>query len=140
MKDILLIIWSEKLELGIPIIDEQHRTIVSTMNTLYFMLSRNLFNTSINNIAHIISHHIRLHNFTEEYLLQQAQYPDLDAHRQLHRESERELTAALRKTTQAYEQNAVRSDDLMTFMKNYWLNHVCKEDRKYADWLRSRSV
>lgn len=140
MKNVLLIVWSEKLELGIPIIDEQHRTVVSTMNTLYFMLSKNLFNDSITHISHIVAHHVRLHNFTEEYLLEQAEYPDLDAHRLLHRESELQLTAAVRKTSQAFDQRALRSDDLMVFMKNYWLHHICKEDRKYAEWLRSRMV
>lgn len=138
MKNILLIVWSEKLELGIPIIDEQHRTIVSTMNSLYFMLSKNIFNDSILNISRIVIHHIKLHSFTEEYILEQANYPDLDSHRLLHSEVERNLMVAIRKTTQAYEQSAVRSDDLMVFLKDYWLNHICKEDRKYADWLRSR--
>lgn len=138
MKNVLLLVWSEKLEVGIPIIDEQHRTIVSTMNSLYFMLSKNLFNESIMHISQIVAHHIQLHHFTEEYVLKQANYSGLDAYRILHRECELDLTAAIRKTSQAYAQNAARSDELMVFMKNYWLNHICKEDRKYADWLRSR--
>lgn len=140
MKHLLLIVWSEKLEMGIPIIDEQHRTIVSTMNSLYFMLSQNLFNESILNISRIVIHHTKLHNTTEEYLLEQAGYAHLEEHRALHRESEMEMTAAIRKTTQAYEQGAPRSDELMTFLKSYWLNHIGKEDRKYADWLRSRML
>lgn len=140
MNNLLLIVWSDKLELGIPIVDEQHRTIVSTMNSLYFLLSKNLFNESILHISRIVINHIKLHNFTEEYILEQAHYPDLDGHRKQHRESELDLMEAVRKTTQAYEQNALRSDELMAFMKSYWLNHICKEDRKYADWMRRQGV
>lgn len=131
MKDILLIIWSDKQACGIPIIDEQHRIIAGLMNSLFFLLSRNLFRDSIVNMAKVILHHIRLHDFTEEYLLREAGYPDLEAHCALHKEQEQALIFAIKKTLEAHENNAVRSDELMTFMKSYWLNHTCKEDRKY---------
>ena len=140
MNTILLIVWSEKLEMGIPIIDEQHRTLVSTMNSLYYLLSKNLFNESILHLSRIVVNHMQLHHLTEEYILKQAKYPDIEGHRVQHRQSEYDMMEAVRKTTQAYEKNTARSDELMAFMKSYWLNHICKEDRKYADWIRRQGV
>jgi len=38
MKNILYIVWSDNNELGIPIIDEQHRAIISTINSLHYFM------------------------------------------------------------------------------------------------------
>lgn len=135
MKDILLIIWSEKQACGIPIIDEQHRIIAGLMNSLFFLLSRNLFKDSIINLAKVVLHHVRLHNFTEEYLLREMGYPDLEEHRTLHKEQEQALIQAIKKTLEAHENNAPRSDELMAYLKSYWVNHICKDDRKYLSHL-----
>ncbi len=135
MKDVLMVVWSDKQATGIPIIDEQHRIIAGLINLLFFLLSRNLFKDSIVNIAKVILHYIRLHNFTEEYILREAGYPELEEHRLLHKDAELELTLAIKKTLEAYENNARRSEELMAYMKNYWLVHTCKEDRKYISHL-----
>lgn len=38
MKGALCIVWSDTNNLGIPIIDEQHRGIISASNSLYFSM------------------------------------------------------------------------------------------------------
>jgi len=38
MKNILYIVWSDNNSVGIPIIDEQHRGIISTINSLHFFI------------------------------------------------------------------------------------------------------
>lgn len=136
MKDILFIIWTERQACGIPIIDEQHRMIAGLINSLYFLFSRNLFREAIMPLAKAVVYHIQVHNFTEEYLLTKADYPDLEQHRLLHRKNEQTLATAIRKTLEAYHSNVTRSDELMVFMKSYWLNHICEEDRKYLAHLK----
>lgn len=129
--DMLFIRWTEAQALGIPIIDEQHRITAALINTLYFMLSNNLFKDSIVDILRIVVHHMRLHNFTEEYLLEKMGYDAIESHKQSHKEYETLLADAIRRTKQAYEQNATKSSELLLFLKSYWMDHICKEDHQY---------
>ena len=136
MKDILFVIWSDKQACGIPIIDEQHRIIAGLMNSLYFLLGQNQFRQSIDVLSKSITYHIRLYFFSEEYLLIQSDYKDFEEHRRLHRTVENNLAIAMRKTLDSYHSNAVRCDELLTFMKIFWLEHVCKDDKKYVPHLK----
>jgi len=38
----ILIVWDSSFNLGIPIVDEQHRGIVSTINSLCFAIQNNM--------------------------------------------------------------------------------------------------
>ena len=136
MKDILFIIWTDKQACGIPIIDEQHRIIAGLINSLYFLLGQNQFRQSIEVVSKSIAYHIRLYFFSEEYLLIQSGYEGFEEHKELHKNVEIDFSAAMRKTLDAYHSDAIRCDELLTFMKVFWLGHICKDDKQYVPHVR----
>lgn len=136
MKHVLLIVWTERQASGIPILDEHRRIIAGILNSLYFLLSNNLFRQGVMNLAKATIHQTQLYTMTEEYLLTQAEYSDFEEHRKLHKHYENELVKAVRKTIDAYDSNAHRCDELLVHMKKYWLEHICKDDQKYIPYVQ----
>ncbi|MDR2799849.1 MAG: bacteriohemerythrin [Desulfovibrio sp.] len=136
MKHLLFIKWSAGNDMGVDIIDEQHRGIVSIINTFYYMMgsdkARGLICPSI---SETLKSYSKIHFATEEELMEKAGYPDLENHRELHRK----LTVQ----TDMIENKCLRLDDLkplLDFLKSWWLNHINQEDEKYRGFLKEYCV
>jgi hemerythrin len=130
MKNILYISWTDKNNTGIKIIDEQHKGIVSLINTLHFsMIDIDSFDI-LEPIIKTISEYTKLHFITEEELLKQTKYPDSESHVQLHRNLQSKTTIV---SKEAAEQNDPAI--LLKFLKEWWLDHICKEDSKYINFV-----
>ncbi len=124
---IMYIKWSENNELGIPIIDEQHRGIVSSINTLHYYLQDGQGMDALSPTFNIIREYTKIHFDTEEALLKKANYDDFENHILLHKN----LTTKTNEISQA----AIASEDpesALMFLKDWWIGHINKEDRKYA--------
>ena len=79
----------------------------------------------------ILEQYIDVHFKTEEALMAEANYPALEEHKVLHKE--------LAKKTKSYSMNINRdmdSDVVLKFLKDWWLSHINKEDRKCAPYLK----
>lgn len=131
MKNSLYIVWNETNNLGIPIIDEQHRGIVSTINTLYNFVELGKGLEALSPTLNIIDQYAILHFETEEFMLTQAGYPDCSQHFHLHE-------ALVEKTKQVRFQATLDKDPkiALKFLREWWLNHINVEDRKFVNWLR----
>ena len=127
MKNILYIVWSENSNLGISIIDEQHRGIISTINSLYYFVQTGHGNEMVPSILAMIEQYIHIHFKTEEGLMKEAGYPAFGDHVALHKELV-EKTKSL-----AIEASGTKDPDVvLKFLKDWWLNHINTEDRKYG--------
>ncbi len=131
MLNFLYIVWSDNNKIGIPIIDEQHRGIISTINSLhYFILTRH-GDEIIKPTLITLEQYVDIHFKTEEALMAEASYPALEEHIVLHKE--------LAEKTKNLSINANRnkdSDMVLKFLKEWWLDHINGEDMKYVPFLR----
>lgn len=131
MKNILYIVWSDNNKLGIPIIDEQHRGIISTINSLHYFIQTGHEHEIIKPTMTMLEQYTEVHFKTEEALLAEANYPALEEHIALHKE--------LAKRTKKLSIDANRrkdSDMVLKFLKEWWLGHINKKDRQYISFLR----
>ena len=80
----LYIIWEEGYNLGIPIIDEQHRAIVSTINTYYYFVTDGKAGAALKPTFITLEQYTKTHFMTEEYIFEQTEYPEAMSHRKLH--------------------------------------------------------
>jgi hemerythrin len=85
MKTTLYIAWNDDNKLGIPIIDEQHRAIISTINSLYYFMQIGHGDDIIQPIMIILEQYVNIHFKTEETLIIKAKYTDIDEHCMLHK-------------------------------------------------------
>ena len=128
----IYIAWKPEYELGIPIIDEQHRGIVTTINSLYYGIQHNFGKEILAPITDMVYDYTRIHFQTEESFLEKIDFPNAEKHHELHRV----LSSKLAKT----ERDSILNRDpyeFIDFLKSWWVNHICREDLIYRDYFLS---
>ena len=134
MKD-LLIIWTDVNDTGISIIDQQHRGIISAVNSLYFFMRHKQEKEMLASVIATIEQYTKIHFATEEKLLKAAEYPDFDAHKKLH--------DGLTRRSILVGNECKRNNDAygyLMFLKDWWIDHINRHDRHYIEHLHNNSV
>ena len=79
----------------------------------------------------------RRHFMTEEILMGNYDYPELEKHQKEHHK----FVAEIAKFQQEFETgNTGLSIQLITFLRNWLDEHICEADHKYGEFLRSKGV
>lgn len=127
MANLLYIVWSPDNELGIPILDEQHRGIVSTINSFHYFIQGGKGLGALRPTLRILEQYTRIHFTAEEALMKKAGFAGLEAHAERHRLLMQRTVAIARES--ASDQDAA---PVLAFLKHWWLSHINQEDREYA--------
>ncbi len=128
--NVLYIVWKDVNGTGVPIIDEQHRGIVSTINSFYYFYQEGHSSEAMLPTIKMLEQYVTIHFKTEEELMKKVGYPGLEEHMKLHK------TLAAKTNEIARELNA--SGDagmILKFLRAWWLNHINIEDKKYAPYM-----
>ena len=131
MRNTLYIVWHDDNNLDIAIIDEQHRAIVSIINSLHYFMLTGHGNEIIKPTTVMLAQYENIHFQTEEAIMAEASYPAFEEHVALHK--------ALQRKIKELSIDANMNKDSMIifkFLKEWWLDHVNKEDRKYAPYVK----
>lgn len=123
----LYIVWKEGYELGIPIIDEQHRAIVSTINTFHYFTINGMAEKVLKPTFISLKQYAKTHFLTEERILKKTEYPDIDIHNNLHNELMKKMTDIARKSLEETDSRLA-----LNFLRKWWLYHIRQEDTKFA--------
>ena len=126
MKNVLYIVWQESNDTGIPIIDEQHRGIVSTINSLYYFLGHGDAAFTFEPTMDVLNHYTSLHFMTEEALMRAAKFRGLDEHVAFHNDFMNRVRSMAR-----YRASNEQVQELLEFLKEWWLAHINQNDRDY---------
>ena len=128
-----LIVWDKRIQFDIEAIDRQHRRLVDLINQLHSAMRRRAGQRVLSSILAELADYTKQHFKDEESLMKKHGYEDLDAHRQIHRK----LVDQVVEFKQRFESgDATVSMELMTFLKDWLLNHIDKVDRKYVPVLK----
>ena len=128
----ILIIWQPEYNLGIPIVDEQHRGIVSIINSLYYGMQgeHDDRESVLAPIVDMMYDYTHIHFKTEENFLEKFKFPYIKQHHELHGELTGTLSKVSRKSLVNHD-----SYEFMEFLKKWWIDHICDRDRKFRDYL-----
>ena len=123
MRNNLYINWVERNNTGIRIIDEQHKGIVSLINSLHFSIVQEGCRDITLPIARSIEYYTDIHFHAEQLFLEKAGYPDIKNHLSLHNE----FVRTARRNEREHEPS-----ELLGILKDWWLHHINVEDKKYV--------
>ena len=130
----LYIKWNAINETGIALLDEQHRGIVSIINTFYYMMQKHEDAPSLYTcISEALKNYSHIHFVTEEALLETVQYKEIEKHKKAH--------TALGIEVERIEKQIAKDNDtrpLLEFLKKWWLGHINEEDMLYVPYLSSQ--
>ena len=128
----IFIVWKPEYNLGIPIIDEQHRGIVTTINSLHFGMQNNYVKNMLKPITEMMYDYTRIHFQIEEIFLEKIDFPNAKKHHALHNELSVKLT-------NTGHRSLLDKDpyEFMDFLKQWWISHICQEDLLFRNYCLS---
>ena len=121
--------WSEKMSVGNMTIDQQHKTLITLVNTIYDAMGRGKGDEVLEETVSKLTVYVKNHFTHEEKFMRQCGYPGLAAHQQTHRG----LTEKVQEISQKMKAGQKFSSvSLAGFLKDWLVNHIMMEDKKYA--------
>ncbi len=122
----LLIEWQSDFNTGIKIIDEQHRGVISSINTLFFFKQEGQPLDVLKPALLTLDQTTRNHFMTEENILLHSQYPKFKEHVKLHREM-----ISIMEEKASEEECCDNPEYLFSFLKEWWYDHIMIQDKKF---------
>ena len=136
--------WSDDFSVDYECIDVQHKQIIALLNTIYesAMGLRDLtktkkFRSQTKILANLLLY-TKTHFTYEEQLMEATHFPLLAEHKLQHQ--------ALAKKTELFARSfvstskAVDYPGLISFLKDWWIDHIMKEDKQYSTFFKSKGV
>lgn len=133
-----LIAWSPAMSVGVSILDEDHRRIMGLINKLHGAMTEGAGKEALAEIMSGLHIYIQLHFESEESLLKQTNYPEVDSQHEMHEDMHKKTKEILRQFRE--EPNSVQPVEILLFLKNWWVEHIMKSDMKYADHLAAHGI
>jgi hemerythrin len=123
-----LIQWSDKLSVGIPAMDEQHKELVRMTNELHAAMLERKAREVIGGILGGLAEYTKKHFWDEEVIFTKQNIPGLLKHKKLHAE----FVATVEKFQRDFSSGSVTlSLEVMNFLKDWLVNHIQGADQEY---------
>ncbi len=126
------IVWTDAFNVGVAIIDRQHRGLMDTINRLFEAVRTNAGASVMDDVLRDLEGYTKVHFDTEEKLLKEHGFPDLARHQLLH-DALRARTAALRRLPPS--ELLASGYQMLALLKAWWVGHVTGADRQYIPCL-----
>jgi hemerythrin-like metal-binding protein len=124
-------VWKKAFEVGVPLIDHEHRRFLEIMNDLHAAMARNEAPAVVGPLLADLSSYARFHFANEERILEKAGYPGLALQQQEHQtffEHTRRIVASPDPSSRT----------ALDLAKTWLLEHILGTDRAFAVWLAAR--
>ncbi|MGK5088464.1 bacteriohemerythrin [Bdellovibrionota bacterium FG-2] len=132
-----LFAWSDKYSVGIPSIDAQHQHLVEMLNKIHEAMKVEKGEEALAEILAAAVKYAQVHFTYEEGLLAQAQYPELEHHKEFHIAFAKKAEALIE---QLKEGKQVLTIETWKFLKSWLQEHIQGEDKKYTDYLKAKGI
>jgi len=129
--------WEDRLSVGIPSIDEDHKKLMNLINNLQsailYPTDEAFERQALKELVDYTCYHFE----REEKLMEENGYPDFEAHREQHKR----MIEKVQEFQQAYEHDREATVQEMTdFLKDWLIGHIAGTDQQYSAFLREKGV
>jgi hemerythrin-like metal-binding protein len=129
--------WSEAFDIGVPLIDRQHRRLAELLNAVHDSHAKNGSVSSMHLLFNALVRYAEEHFRSEEALMEETRYPDLGRQKREHQR----FTFAIFALNQKYEAgDAEAKEETLAFLKTWLLDHILQMDRKMGEHVQERGV
>lgn len=125
--------WDPDLEVGNPLIDDQHRALFDMIVTLDRQMNQEEFGEATLSALQGMKNYAAKHFAYEESLMEKAAWPSLNAHRAMHAEFMHQTGMF---GGEALADSEWTSLDMLRFLLKWLVTHIRVEDRIFFDWSR----
>lgn len=128
--------FTKDLETGNGLIDDEHKQLIKAINDLLDACAQGKGRTQLEQTTKFLYDYTSKHFSDEEKLQIQCKYPDYPQHRQYH-EGFKKVVADLSKQLSAEGPTVPLVGQINTALAGWLLNHIKREDKKLADYIRT---
>jgi len=132
-----LIVWSDKLSIGVLAMDEQHKVLVNLINEFYRAVLDLRSDEMVHRVLDGVLDYTVKHFREEEELITNAGYSETVSHKARHTKLISQVVDYVNRLKQGESGVDFR---LMTFLRNWLTGHILGHDKKYARFLNSRGI
>jgi len=129
--------WNDDLSVKIPLIDEQHKKLISMINNFYKSFNDGKSDESLVILVSGLRDYTEFHFSAEEDLLSQHSFPGLT-------EQQTEHEGFLNKINDVHERmkngKMVVSIEVTNYIKDWVSKHIMGTDKKYSKYLIDKGV
>ncbi|MCH5150054.1 MAG: hemerythrin family protein [Spirochaetales bacterium] len=131
----IYIAWDSKFDLGIPVIDNQHKKLVNLCNNLYEALMKNktegdsTWQSSFTATLKECVDYVKTHFHDEEVIMQAAGYANYASHKKSHEDFIYKILETTKEFDKATFTTALQ---FVRFLYDWILRHVAHEDKLYV--------
>ncbi len=125
-----LLIWQEDFSVDVKEIDEQHKKWVGFINRLYDAMMEKKANNILGDLLNDFLDYSGTHFKTEENYFDQFGYAEAAEHKEAHAAFTRKV---LGYKQEVKDKNVFISIEVLNFIKEWLVKHICHTDRKYAE-------
>ncbi len=121
--------WDETMSVGVPELDDQHRSLIALVNEAYLAIRKHdehLLASLVDRMREYAAMHFRF----EEDCMEKHGYPDLDHHRRLHEAFNAQVDDFRR---QLFDKT--NFSQVFVFLSRWLTDHIMREDMKYREFL-----
>lgn len=129
--DAILAGWSEKIEVGLPTIDKQHKQLFDLAATFAGNGDQIRVMKSLAMLCDYVNTHFR----EEEEMMAACAYPDLAAHKKLHQEFKGKLVKLLDNAKDMTLDEI--ADEVKLLINGWFYNHILVVDFKYVPSIKA---
>lgn len=115
----LFVVWNDTFIQNVPIIDEQHRGVLATLNSLHYFLQNGLPFEALKPTVDMLAKYVMFHLKTEEQILREQEYHGVEVYIQ--------STKAFRDSFNKMYQDARSNNEpelVLLFVKKWWQSHL----------------
>lgn len=124
-----LITWSAMLSVGVTEIDDQHKKLIDLVNQLNDAMHAGKGKEALTPVLAELIRYTQYHFGTEDRLMARHGYKEAPAHKAEHAKFVAEVTAFKAKFDKG---NAMLSNELMAFLRDWLSKHILSTDKKFA--------
>jgi len=126
--------WTQSLSVGIPVLDDDHKTLIEMLHAIFVACQMEGRHTPPNLLIDGMLEHIQHHFEREEEIMAEARYPDLHRHLDEHAKLFIQLSEILHVIRDAPVRGA--SEKIQSFLRNSLLGHIERDDMRFAAYVR----
>lgn len=132
-----LVVWSDKLSVGVKSLDDQHAVLFKYINELHAAMMRGQARNMVGDLLEKLLDYTRKHFAEEEAMLAKSSYPGLLQHKVLHRGLTQQVEdyIALHKAG-----DLMVGSQVSKFLSEWLTTHILESDQEYGHWLEQQRL
>ncbi|MBF0187498.1 MAG: bacteriohemerythrin [Magnetococcales bacterium] len=121
--------WQARMSVGVEALDEDHRQLLTLINSLYKALRIGTGGKVIGNTLEELVSYTREHFQREERVMAERRYPGLEEHKREHENMIRQVEDFL---IQYRQGDYTLNQDVLKYLRNWLVEHIMGSDQQYA--------